>query len=116
MATIILETISIGLIVMSFVLLMIVLVKHFKGMEYPPYWIYFIGGFIMLSLDSVFSNIAPQTELASSINMMLKLLANMSMFLGSLEVYRRYQTNISEKIGTLPKKAAAKPGRRKAKK
>ncbi len=112
MATIILETISIALIVLSFVMLVIVLVKHFKGMEYPPYWIYFIGGFILLSLNSVFSNIAPRTELASNINMMFKLLASLSMFLGSFEVYRRYQSNISVKIGTATKpNKAAKSGK-----
>lgn|SRR3989338_6645203 len=108
MSPILLESVSIGLIILSFILLVTVLIKHFKGMEYPPYWIYFIGGFILLSLNSVFANIAPQTEMASSVNIMLKLLANFSIFLGSFEVYRRYESSIAANLAQKPKSTRKK--------
>lgn len=85
---------SITLLILSFLLLGLILARHFKGMRYPPYWIYFLGGFSLLSVQGMFATVAPQGESFETVNEMLKLVASFSIFLGSFEIYRRYEAKI----------------------
>ncbi len=93
-----LDFMSIGFIILSFGLLGAVFIRHFKGMDVPPYWIYFLGGFAMLSISTMYMKLVPYEEPFITIDILLRFMASFSIFLGSFDIFRRYESNITNRI------------------
>lgn len=104
MIVLILDFLSILFLVLSFGLLGGVILRNFKGMAVPPYWVYFIGGFILLSVSAIFLKIVPNEEPFFTIEILLRFVAGLSIFLGSFEIYRRYESSVAKKINMKIKK------------
>ncbi len=96
----ILEMLSIAFIVSSFVLLSYTLLKNFRGMQVPPYWIYFLLGFVLLAINNIYGNLVATPDLAA-INQWIKLFSTLSLLLGSYEIFRAYESSVSGKIKQL---------------
>ncbi|MBI2971323.1 MAG: hypothetical protein HYY37_02810 [Candidatus Aenigmarchaeota archaeon] len=112
----VLEILSISLIIASALLLSFTLIKHFRGMQVPPYWMYFIMGFILLALSNFYERIADTPEIAV-INPWIKLVASASLFFGAFEIFRMYESRVSVRLAQTNASAPpAKPVRKRKKK
>ena len=88
---------SVSFTVASFLLLAYILAKHFRGMRVPPYWIFFIFGFVLLSVHGVYVTLdaGPDVKLAIP---WIKLLASLSILIGSYDIFRTYTMSVSERL------------------
>jgi hypothetical protein len=82
---------SLGLLLASSVLLVIVFSKYFKGMKTPPFWIFFLSGFYMLIIQELAITYLGGTEFFLLLQGTLKLGANALIFLGVWHLYKQYK-------------------------
>ncbi len=108
---VVIEFISTFLLILSLLLLAAVLLKHFKGMQVPAHWVYYLGAFCLLAISSAYSKILQADS--ASLDTALRFVANLSIFLGSYEIFRRYESRVSEKLKPESKAKAGKRKRRK---
>lgn len=112
-----LDFFSMLMFVASFIVLAYVLLKHFKGMQVPPYWIYFIGGFALLSIESFISQSAPDNERVMVLGVVIKLMANFSILFASLEIFKIYESKLHQRISSIASNPSTKQvGKRKIRK
>ena len=110
MALLIVEFISILLLILSLLLLTVVLLRHFKGMNAPAYWLYYLGAFSLLAISGVYTRLLEiqPTDLDS----IVRFVAHLSIFIGSYEIYKRYESRILDKLKTRRKTAGKKRRKR----
>lgn len=101
MALFIIEFISTFLLIVSLLLLSAVLLKHFKGMQAPAYWVYYLGAFALLAIGNAYTKLFQGSF--SSVDIALRFVANLSIFLGSYEIFKRYESRVSAKITSVRK-------------
>lgn len=112
MVLLVVEFVSIFLLILSLLLLLAMLLKHFKGMDAPAHWVYYLGAFALLAISSAYTRLFAGDF--ASLDTVLRLVANISIFLGSYEIFRRYETSVSKTLNIQePEKKAKKRKRRK---
>ncbi len=90
------EFFSIFFLIVGLLLLLAVLLKHFRGMKAPAHWVYFLGAFSLLAISSAYTNLfGGDVRMMDSI---IRLVANLSIFMGSYEVFKRYESSVAKKL------------------
>ncbi|MBI2076069.1 MAG: hypothetical protein HYT72_02360 [Candidatus Aenigmarchaeota archaeon] len=107
MTLIIVEFVSMFFLILSLLLLSAVLLKHFRGMALPAHWVYYLGAFALIAISTAFTRLLNADF--SSVDVWLRFAANLSILLGSYEIFRHYESRISSKL----KKAKPLKKRRK---
>ncbi len=79
-----LDFLSVIFIYLAAALLIITLARHFKGMKIPPFWVFFLGGFFLLSVENFFA-LSLDNELFNSF---VVFIANLLVLLGVIDLYR----------------------------
>lgn len=95
MVLVVVEFISTMLLILSLLLLSATLVKHFKGMQLPAHWVYYMGAFSLLAISSAYTHALGDFALLDT---GLRFVANISIFLGSYELFRRYESRVADKL------------------
>lgn len=83
------EFVSTFMLILSLLLMLAILLKHFKGMQAPAHWVYFLGAFSLLAMSSTYSRIFPGD---AQLDTLIRLVANVSIFMGSYELFKRYES------------------------
>lgn len=94
--TLIVEFISTFFLILSLLLLTAVLLKHFRGMKLPAHWVYYLGAFCLLAISSASTRLL-NADFAS-VDVWLRFVANLSILLGSYEIFKRYESRLSSKL------------------
>ncbi len=96
MVFLIIEFLSIFFLVLGMLLLLAVLLRHFRGMNAPAHWVYFLGAFSLMAISSAYTKIFNGD--AGTVDGLIRLVANLSIFLGSYEVFIRYESSVAKKL------------------
>lgn len=96
MNLLIVEFISTFFLILSLLLLVAVLLKHFRGMRLPAHWVYYLGAFSLLAMSNALTKLSGMDYAA--FDTWLRLVANLSILLGSYEIFRHYESSISSKL------------------
>lgn len=104
----IIEFVSTFFLILSLLLLTAVLLKHFRGMALPAHWVYYLGAFCLMAISNASTKLLGVDF--SSVDVWLRFVANLSIFLGSYEIFKHYESKISSKL------AGKKPTKKKRKK
>ncbi len=96
MNLLIVEFISTFFLILSLLLLVAVLLKHFRGMRLPAHWVYYLGAFSLLAMSNALTKLSNMDF--TSFDIWLRFVANLSILLGSYEIFRHYESSISSKL------------------
>ena len=102
MTLIIVEFVSMFFLILSLLLLSAVLLKHFRGMALPAHWVYYLGAFSLMAISTAFTKLW-NIDVAA-IDVGIRFVANLSILLGSYEIFRHYESRISSKLKAKPSK------------
>ena len=94
--TLIIEFISMFFLIVSLLLLSAVLLKHFRGMALPAHWVYYLGAFSLMAISTALTKLG-NSDIAA-LDVALRFVANLSILLGSYEIFRHYESRISSKL------------------
>ena len=106
---IIIEFVSMFFLILSLLLLSAVLLKHFRGMALPAHWVYYLGAFSLMAISTALTKLG-NSDIAA-LDVALRFVANLSILLGSYEIFRHYESRISSKLAG--KKRPTKKRRKK---
>ncbi len=89
----IIDSISIVSLFVASLLIIYVLVKYYRGMKTPPFWIYIAGGFLFLTFVSVLNTFSMKVdELALSV---IRLAGHLLFLVGAVSLFRSYRSRIN---------------------
>lgn len=89
----IIDVSSMILLLLSTAGLFYILVKYFKGMKKPPFWIYLIGGFMIMTFHTILIAYYPDI-LKPLITASIRFVASLFFLIGILILLRSYRTKI----------------------
>lgn len=91
--TILIDSVSIIVFFTATVFILYTMVKFLKGMKKPPFWVYLIGGFFLITLHGllVTFNIKLFSDDAISL---IRLIGNFAILVGVVKLYRSYSSRI----------------------
>jgi len=72
---------------------MYVILRYFKGMEKPPFWLYFIFGFVIITFHGIFLNIE-QIAAKSLYLSIVRLVGSLIMLYGTIQLLLSYKSRI----------------------
>ena len=96
MMMLIIEFVSTFFLILSLLLLTAVLLKHFRGMALPAHWVYYLGAFCLMAISSALTKLLNADF--SSVDVWLRFVANLSILLGSYEIFKHYESRISSRL------------------
>lgn len=70
-----------------------ILMKYFKGMKKPPFWLYFIAGFLIMTLHTVLIAYYPEAFTAIIISS-VRFVASLTFLMGIVTLLRYYKMQI----------------------
>ena len=71
---------------------MYIILRYFKGMEKPPFWLYFVFGFVIVAFHGILLNIEQiksQTYLS-----VVRLVGGLLMLYGAIQLLKSYTSSI----------------------
>ena len=72
---------------------MYIIIVYFKGMEKPPFWLYFVFGFVIVVFHGVLLNIQQITQQVLYLSI-VRLIGNLLMLYGALQLLKSYASKI----------------------
>ncbi len=69
------------------------LLKHFKGMQTPSFWVYFLFGFILISLHSALLTVSKVSQYQLYLHL-LRLVGYLTIFIGIVRLFVSYESKI----------------------
>ena len=97
----ILDTVSAACLFVAIVVLTYVLQKYFKTMTVPPFWMYYVGGFLLLSFADFYSAMVAYEEPYIIIGGAVRLVAHLSILIGVYDLYTHYKRKLLKKKSKL---------------
>ena len=88
MVAVVFEFLYVIFVYLSAVILIILIARYYRGMKTPIFWIYFLAGFFLLTVQNFFAVSLQPTELNISFVSFVKLIASIMVFMGVFELYR----------------------------
>ncbi len=98
---IIIDYASFAIFLVSTVFIFYMLAKYLRGMRTPPFWLYLLVGFVLITLHGVLTTFTVK-ELPEWISSVVRLGGNLAVLLGVYKLYRAYSSKIKFDREKLP--------------
>lgn len=72
---------------------MYIIIVYFKGMEKPPFWLYFVFGFVIVAFHGILLNIQQLTQQVLFLSI-VRLIGSLLMLYGTFQLLRSYTSKI----------------------
>lgn len=87
------DVVSMGFLLSASVLFTYILLKFYRGIKRPPFWIYIYAGYLLITLHGIL--ISVPLEFDETIVSIVRLIGNLLMLIGVISLFRSFRSRIA---------------------